>query len=237
MRSWAIATTVLLLVATTGSANAENLLWNNYPDGIDALPLNGTVNMSSERNTQVAISTWAVDDVVVPGGGLAPDTFLSRITWIGALDTGMTYSKADVIFLDDSFNTILEFSDLDYVVTETRDFLDPPAQLYEGEIEFGQSINMSSLDNYFYMGVRLVGDGFFQGRNGIVASSVDSTLYGETEGYVKDFADWRPASDAWYGVPTPGIEFEFAYRLYTEVPEPASLGLIFIGGLLLVRRR
>ena len=72
-------------------------------------------------------------------------------------------------------------------------------------------------------------------------SSIDASLNGQTEGYIKAAVfgapDWRPTTDVWFGAPSPGINFEFAFKLYSDVPEPASLGLLAVGGLLLARRR
>lgn len=238
MRGWATLTTTLLVLAAAGWANAEDLLWDNYPNGIDALPQNGLINMSSERNTQIVESTWVVDDVVA---GVQPG-YLTRMSWIGAREASASYSKADVLFLNSSFNTLLELTDVDYTVTQERNFLDPFSRIYEAELAFDpQSISLSSLGSHFYVGVRLVGDGSFDGRNQLVASSTDSTVYGQTEGYIKaavfGAADWTPTTDIWYGAPSPGINFEFAFKLYSDVPEPASLGLMLVGGLLFARRR
>jgi hypothetical protein len=50
--------------------------------------------------------------------------------------------------------------------------------------------------------------------------------------------NWRPASQVWYGSDVPSSNFEFAFRVYGfVVPEPASLTLLTVGSLLLVRRR
>ena len=73
-------------------------------------------NMSSERNTQVVYETWVVDDVdmlQVPGSDVELAE-LSRLTWIGARQPTITYSRADVILLtrdDDrqTFSTVYEF--------------------------------------------------------------------------------------------------------------------------------
>ncbi len=253
MRSRYLLTGALLL-GLVAAASADMLLWDNYPGGIDALAQNGAVNMSSERNTQVVESTWVIDDFIIDnGGGGSPtpdgiDTVLTRLDWVGARQLGTDYGTADVIFLDENFNTLLELTDLDYDIVQERDYLDPFARLYEGEITFGSPISMAMLgESHVYIGVRLVGSGFLEGRNHIVASSVDDTLYGQTEGYVQGAIfgapppAWRPASDVWYGVPdgsTPNINFEFAFQVYGEqIPEPASLGLLLAGGLLVLRRR
>ncbi len=250
MRSRFLFTGALLL-GLAAAASADVLLWDNYPGGIDGLAQNGAINMSSERNTQVVESTWAIDDFIVDtGGGATPDaeTVLTRLDWVGARELGTDYGTADVIFLDDNFNTLLELSDLDYNILQERDYLDPHARLYEGEITFDSPISMNDLGvDHVYVGVRLVGSGFLEGRNHLVAGSIDDTLYGETEGFVQGAIfgapppTWRPASDVWYGVPdggTPDINFEFAFQVYGEtIPEPASIGLLLLGGLLVARRR
>ena len=245
MRSQCALTTALLLFAAATSVYADEfLLWDNYPG--DVLQ-DVTFNMSSERNTQVVESTWVVDDVdmaQVPGR-IDPNAItLTRLQWVGARHPDYSYSLADVIVLDSDPNgpgsvaylgQNLSYSFTDFDPDPNPD---PDAQTYTGVLTLPQPVPVPG--EHFYIGVRLVGDGYLEGRNYSVTSSIDSTLRGRTEGYIKaaifGAPDWRPASDVWYGGPTPTENFEFAFRVWA-VPEPASLGLLLAGSVLLVRRR
>ena len=240
MRSRASLRAALFALVAASCAYGGELLWDNYPAGLQ----DPTISMSSERNTQIIESTWVVDDVdldeVLPGVDPSMIT-LTRLEWVGARHPGFAYSAADVIVLDSDLNDLTadEYLDLSYSFTDfdPDPNPDPDAQTYRGEITFGQPIAVPGA--HFYIGVRLVGDGFFEGRNHFVTSSVDSTLRGQTEGYIKGAVfgalDWTPASDVWHGIPTPDDNFEFAFRLWA-VPEPASVGLLLVGTVLLARR-
>jgi hypothetical protein len=240
MRSTLARTVALLLFAAATSANADEILWDNYPVGLQDV----TVNMSSERNTQVVESTWVVDDIALDPGMDLTGVAFTRLVWVGARDAAYSYSTADVIVLDADLNTVIELSDLEYLATpfDPEPNPDPGTQTYESEIVFDEPISLldSGLGPHLYVGVRLVGDGYLQGRNHAVTSSIDSTLRGLTGGYTKAAVfgapTWRPASDVWYGGPSGDSSFEFAFRMYA-VPEPASVGLLLVGGLLLVWRR
>jgi len=229
-----------MLAMVAPPAKAEILLWDNYPSGLQ----DPTVSMSSERNTQVTEATWTVDDVdldqVLPGIDPSAVT-LTRIEWVGARDPGVGYSRADVIVLDSDLDdlTAVEYLDLSYSFSDLvpDPNPDPDIQTYVGQIEFDPPIPVP--ETHFFIGVRLVGDGVFEGRNQFVTSSTDATLRGLTEGYIRaaifGAPDWTPASDVWHGMPTPNENFEFAFRVW-GVPEPASLVLLAVGAVLLSRR-
>lgn len=240
MRSTLVLRAALLLFAVATSASADQLLWNNYPVDLQDV----TVNMSSERNTQVVESTWVVDDVALDPSMDLADVALTRLEWVGAREVSHTYGTADVIVLDSDLNTVVEFSDLAYLAEpfDPDPNPDPRTETYSGTIVFAEPISLleRGLGHHLYVGVRLVGDGYLQGRNHAVTSSIDSTLRGLTGGYTKAAVfgapTWRPASEVWYGGPSGDINFEFAFRVFA-VPEPASIGLLLVGGLLLAWRR
>jgi len=250
MRSKAVLVMTLLALSAGSFVYADEVvLWDNYPG--DVLQ-NAAYNMSSERNTQVVESTWIVDDVdllqVEPGfdPGLAT---LTRLQWVGARQVGFSYSLADVVILgsegDGPADVKYLAEDLSYTFTDydPDPNPDPDTQTYCGELTFPEPISVADLglsDSHFYIGVRLVGDGYQQGRNYFVTSSIDETVRGRTQGYAKGTVfgapDWTPASEVWYGYSVPD-NFEFAFRLWA-VPEPGSLALLLVGGgLLLVRKR
>ena len=74
-----------------------------------------------------------------------------------------------------------------------------------------------------------------------MTSSIGDLVRGRTEGYTHaegfGAGTYYPASDLWYGGPTPDNNFEFAFRTYGLIPEPASVVFLIIGGLTLLRRR
>lgn len=261
MNRTVVLTTLLLLAVIAAPVYAdyeECVLWDNYPG--DVLQ-DVTFNMSSERNTQIIESTWVADDVDLDQVSDCPDfdlLQLTRLTWVGAYDFRFSYSGADVILLDKEngdFTTLLELSDLSYTVTDEYDdpnspYYNPAPNVvtYQAELTFDDPIWLADLVepgqelDHFYIGVRLVGAGYYAGRNHFVTSSIDTSLRGRTQGYTKAVTFgapyWRPASDVWYGTPdgTREENFEFAFRLYA-IPEPASLALLLIGSLTLLARR
>ena len=224
LRSWHVALVTLSFGLWPRAALAsfgDVLVWHNYPAGLQ----DATYNMSSERNTQVVEATWVVEDVDLTQlpGGEPPGLLLTQLIWIGARHPGYTYSTADVVFLDANRDVVLELTDVAYasVDLDPDPNPDPAVQTYEGAVVFDPPVAAAQLGHHFYVGVRLVGDGYFEGRNHFVTSSIDGTLRGLTEGYVRaeifGAPDWTPASDVWYGMATPGINFEFAFRLYGQV--------------------
>ena len=240
-----LTATLLLFVATT-TVNADQLLWDNYPGGIETLQ-NPSYNMSSERNTAVWESTWVVDDVdlaQIPGFDPGDGFGLTRLEWVGARDANFTYSSVDVIILDSNLNTIQELSGLiDFTTADVSAGVVSGLQMYEGSVSLtqGDATPLQDLPEHFYIGVRLVGDGYYQGCNRSVTSSIDSTLRGRTEGYTRasifGAPDWEPASSTWYAPPTEMENMEFAFRVYSNVPEPAGLLMLLAGGFLGMRRR
>jgi hypothetical protein len=233
---------ILLFLTAATTARADQLLWDNYPGGLGGLQ-DIAFNMSSERNTAVYEATWVVDDVdFAQLEGVDPGlTTLTRLEWVGARQPGYSYSTVDVIVLDGDFNTLFELSDLPYTYTDYASELDPTMQLYEAGVSLSAPASPDvDLPEHIYVGVRLVGDGYYQGRNRHVTNSIDHGQ-GRTEGYTRaaifGAPDWSPASEVWYAPPT-GSQFEFAFRVYADVvPEPASVGLLLTGSVALLRRR
>ena len=238
----------MLFIACAVTAPADQLLWDNYPGGIDALQ-NPNYCMSSERNTGVYDSTWVVDDVdITQIPGIEPgDVSLTRLEWVGARDADYGYSTCDVIILDDDFNILIQLDDLPYTSVDHPYDMNEDLQLYEGSVDLVDGNQPPALGlplelpEHFYIGVRLVGAGYFQGANRAVTSSVDETLRGRTEGYTLaplfGAPDWKPCSEVWYAPPT-GSNFEFAMRVYADViPEPAGLIFLLTGAVFMMRRR
>ena len=210
-----------LLAMLPAAAHADEIvIWDNYPESIE----NPLVNMSSERNTQIIESTWVVDDVdVAQITNIDPTGVrLTRIDWIGSRNPDHDYAAADVIILDSAFGTIVELDDLAFTATN----LDPDpnpwptTQTYEGSVTLDEPIDLVTLGDHFYVGVRLVGAGYMQGRNQINTSSSTDTLRGQTGGYVKSAIfgapTWTPAAVAWLGDSSATEVFEFAYRLHGQ---------------------
>ncbi len=214
------------------------MIWDNYPGST----IQSGYALPSERNTGFVESAWAVDDVDL--SGMSPSSIqISRIEWAGLRDPSFSYSKADVIILDGALNdaTAQTFSNL--IATQTPITPDPNPdplrEAYTGAIDFATPISPNS--SYFYIGVRLVGDGAFKGRNLFLTHSISTSHLGLTGGFVEAATIgapfWRPASDVWYGTVGDSRNFEFAFRLVGTVPEPVSFGLLALGGLLGFRRR
>lgn len=228
-------------VFSASALGGGGVLWDNYPGDL----IQPAHALTSERNTAFVESTWSTDDVDLSGEAELPsDILITGIQWVGLRDPGFTYSKADVIFLDGSLNDATSVTYSNLTASQTPYVPDPNSdplrEVYTGSIDF--AVPISPVATYFYVGIRLVGDGAFKGRNLFVTHTIDTSNLGLTGGYVKSAVIgapfWRPASDVWYGTSGDARNFEFAFRLYGSiVPEPASLGLLALGGLLVFRRR
>ncbi|RMF75896.1 MAG: PEP-CTERM sorting domain-containing protein [Planctomycetota bacterium] len=121
-------------------------------------------------------------------------------------------------------------------------------QEYEGTVNLSGGIQnggpiLLSLDTTYWVGVRLVGNeentqSGTAGRN-FIASSLQGSPFSISEGYNFDPSfggnEWAPASER---NPFSDDPIEFSYRVTGQIiPEPASLGLLAIGAVVLIRRR
>lgn len=231
-----------LFPGVVGIASAgESLIWDNYPGGT----FHGTIGLTSERNTSFVETTWSVDDVNVTDDVSTSDVRISRIEWVGMRDPNWTYSDIEVILMDSGLdegapNTVLH-SGLNWTSTPVMPDPnpDPLRQVYTGSVTFDEPI--SPPDLHFYIGIRLVGDSTFRGRALWNAHSADTSLQGLTGGFTKAVQlgapFFRPSSDVLYGTVGSPNNVEFAFRVYGEVPEPATLTLIGLSGMLLAARR
>lgn len=227
---------LLVLGATSAALASDVLLWDNYPGET----YQASVYVTSERHTQLVESSWSVEDAQIE-----PGTAIHRVEWVGARTTSPSFSQADLLFMDSDFNVLRQIDGITLGELMLEDVLpdpnpDPNIKTYIGNITLNEPVTLNESD--IYVGVRLAGDGNFQGRNFWVVHSTTAPGLGLTGGYTKAATigapDWRPSSDLWNGTPDgTSPPFEFAFRLYGVVPEPATLGLLAVGLAALVRRR
>ncbi|MBU1124385.1 S8 family serine peptidase [Patescibacteria group bacterium] len=175
------------------------LLWDNYQgeEGYDHESM-----LSSERETFVTWS-WTADDAVFD-----ECVDVQKIKWIGMRQPhqDVEYNTADVIILDSDFNTVSEFSDVDYTAEIIGTDFD--METYEGTL----SVPDITLEpGHYYFGVRLVGN--YRGRNH-AATTGDGGIQGQTQGITQSgffgYPEWTFVEEVMESeTPT-----DFSYRIY-----------------------
>jgi len=212
---------VIALAVLAGVAGVQaDIIWDNYltsPDGYDSISA-----FTSERNTNV-VDSWAGDDAIFG----APVT-VTGVEWLAIRDPDYQYT-AEVVVLDENFDIVNEYIEMDYAATVVTP--DPlfGYQVYSGYIDLG---GLDLPAGQYYFAVRLFTGG--AGRNMILTTG-DGTINGLSMGVVQSdhfgIANWTEIASAWPGAPVTDL----AYRIH-GVPEPASLVLL-AGGLFMLRRR
>lgn len=252
-----LISTVAIVLACSVAAQAD-LLWDNYlPGGQDHLGTPGPgfdgLNVkSSERNTRIDDS-WAGDDAY-----FTEQVSLQEIKWIGALaaEAGAEFVSADIIIFEEpdvfpidpsAMGSLIRYqaSDLtfDMDLGVWHQFDRGWRQMYEGTLSLPDVV----LDpgHYFYA-VRLVGN--YYGQNYIATTGSGSRHHEhfqdaeeDTMGVFQSYSFlYPPYEPEWVHVDcVPGTDAtDYAYQLHgIVVPEPASLGILGLGLLTLVRRR
>lgn len=196
----AVGLTLLLTAAADATPPPGTLaLWDNYlsVDGYDRASY-----FSSERDATV-YESWIVDDASFEGR-----VTIEMLTWFGIRKPGYAYA-ADVIILDSDFETLHEFSNLDYtgnaVVEDTPLFGHEP---YEGEVTL-PDVNLEP--GHYYFGVRLA-DPDGGGRN-MMLTTGDGMLAGSTMGAL--WSPWLGVDDWTFIADFRGNDAsDFAYRVH-----------------------
>lgn len=214
-------------LASAAVAGPISLLWDNYLS--DAPGHDARNALSSERRTLVQDS-FVVDDAI-----FSQPVRVDEIRWIAYRQVGamIQYNTADLIVLDENFNSVLSLTDAAYTATPLGTQLG--LELYEGRADLSSFAGSRELAaGRYFVGSRLVGN--FLGRN-FAATTGDGAMNGLSFGYTRSPSF---ASNNWTSVT--GIigigSTEFAYQVYGAiVPEPASLALLLVGGAALMRAR
>ena len=254
-----VSATLLLTITATGWAEIlqDNYLGNPNEPGW-TLPYDGVAAQSSERDTIVSES-WAGDDLVVPDG---LEYTIQQFNWIGLLvdGPGATWDTVDVIILPRNPDgqghpiapgtaPIAEFNDLTPDQFEMRvDGGGTPEVLwglnvYEGTVSIPE---VTLPAGHYYFAVRVVGSD--RGQHFMLTSG-GGTDFGAGEMGVMQSPfffepDWIDIDD-YLELPDPDQPGEyapyatdFAYQVMGVItPEPASLVLLVLGGLMLRMRR
>ena len=222
---FALGLSVALGLLASPLAQAD-LLWNNYhtqPDGYDHISA-----LSSERNTIVPDS-WTADDAA-----FGTPVQIQEIRWIAMRDPSLNYPAADVLIMDENFNTVWQASDSAFTILRDDIFPDfPGLRTYEAAVSVP---DVPLTAGRYFVATRLVGENGL-GRNYVATTGEGSNFggpgqtMGVFQGAVFGFPNWTPVDQLPLIVAT-----DFAYQVY-GVPEPATLVLIALGGLALLRRR
>ncbi len=188
---------------------------------------------------------------------------LTSVEWIGArqldgdrlgydrLDWGIFTRTQDPLTMEFDFQPLALdggglalFTDQmigsDWVIAEELgDTTDGQESVYRGRLETDIPLDV---ETEYWVGVRLVGndgngDMGSAGRH-FIASGSGESLYPNADSAFR--FDPPRGGDPWQPIVNPisGQEFEAAYKLgFTVIPEPASLALLSLAGLVCLRRR
>jgi|GEM_PF-6476745 len=225
-----------LAIALLGCAwpASADLLWDNFLTDNPAADggFDGHSYFSSEQNAAVQ-DTWATDDAVFT----FPVT-IQGIKWVAGYDPRWSYTAEIIILAEDADSDSyapwpgFPLAVTNWQVTATFGTF-YGFRVYNGYAELP---DVELPPGHYYFGVRLVSGqgGQGDGRN-VALTTGNGQINGQTMGLVRPGPE--PNYNWMFINQYPGeTATDYGFQLY-GIPEPASLGLLGLGWLLLVRRR